>query len=112
MCLCGVPLTGLLAGTSGIFNVAPSPQAAGSGDILLAAGVENAGPGTARWRPPQYRADRVERPVELIWPDQDWLVEQDATQRTDRRASSPGGRPCLANALTNARLIAGFRPGT
>jgi 2'-hydroxyisoflavone reductase len=66
-------------GTSGVFNVAPSPQAASYGDMLRACVAAT--------------AEDAERAVELIWVDEDWLVEQGVTQWTElplwRNAAEP-----------------------
>jgi hypothetical protein len=51
------------------FNVAPPPWAATFGDMLRACVAAVAEDG--------------ERPVELIWTDEDWLVEQGVTQWTE-----------------------------
>lgn len=65
-------------GASGGYNVAPRPTAT-YGDMLRACAEVTAG--------------RADRPVELIWADEDWLVEQRVTQWTElplwRNAAAP-----------------------
>jgi 2'-hydroxyisoflavone reductase len=70
---------GVEQGTAGVFNVAPPPWAASFADMLLACVAAV--------------APDAERPVELIWVDEDWLVKQGVTQWTElplwRNAASP-----------------------
>ena len=70
---------GVEQGTVGVFNVAPQPMAATFGDMLLACVAAV--------------APDAERPVELIWADEDWLVGQGVTQWTElplwRNAAAP-----------------------
>jgi nucleoside-diphosphate-sugar epimerase len=66
---------------TGGFNVAPRPDAATYGDMLHAC-VE-------------ATDEPARRPVELVWADEDWLVEQGVTQWTElplwRNAAAPWG---------------------
>lgn len=66
---------------TGVFNVAPDPSAATFGDMLrLCANVT---------------ASVAERPAELVWIDENWLVEQGVSQWTEvplwRNAAAPWG---------------------
>jgi len=70
---------GVEQGTVGVFNVAPPPSAANFGGMLLACVAAV--------------AQDAERPIELIWADEDWLVGQGVTQWTElplwRNAAAP-----------------------
>ncbi|MEV6924548.1 NAD-dependent epimerase/dehydratase family protein [Dactylosporangium sp. NPDC051485] len=66
---------------SGLFNVAPQPEAATYGGMLQACIEATAG--------------SAERPVDLVWADEDWLMGQGVTQWTElplwRNAAAPWG---------------------
>jgi 2'-hydroxyisoflavone reductase len=66
---------------AGVFNVAPPPDSVSYGGMLRAC-VE-------------VTADEAPYPVELVWADEDWLVEQGVTQWTElplwRNAAAPWG---------------------
>lgn len=71
---------------TGVFNVAPRPDTATYGDMLHAcieATLDQATP------------DQAARPVELVWADEDWLVEQGVIEWTElplwRNAAAPWG---------------------
>jgi 2'-hydroxyisoflavone reductase len=66
---------------TGVFNVSPSPESVTYGDLLRACVAAT--------------VDQASRPVELVWADEDWLVEQDVGQWTElplwRNAVAPWG---------------------
>lgn len=68
-------------GANGVFNVAPRPDVATYGDMLRACVAAT--------------KDDARRPVELLWVDEHWLVEQGVTQWTElplwRNAAAPWG---------------------